>query len=158
VSMLNTRPAKADQFPSGADCFFQVEFDVSDPAGQAIFREYRITNRSLTDPEESALELLYRKRRAYAAGHGCAPEWGEDLNGRMLHLLTLTGPAFKVAPVDPRSDGEDELSMYFLSGANDTVSPERIPAMLGKLAKDYDSWIKEREAEIPSLLERLHKA
>jgi hypothetical protein len=64
VSMLNSKTASQAKFPSGADCFFQVEFDVAAADGRFVFNEYRIATRASTDPEEAALELLYRNRNS----------------------------------------------------------------------------------------------
>ena len=158
VSILNTRPGRRDKFPSGTDCFFQVGFDVSDPQGAFIFREYRSSARSFHDSEEAALELLYRQRTSYAAGHGCAVEWGSEHDGQCNRVATTTVPAFKVAPVEPRGGGGDELSMFFLSGAGGTVAPETVPTVVAKVADDYEAWILEREQEALSLPARLRDA
>ena len=158
ISMLNARTATRDRFPSGADCFFQVEFDVTAPDGEFVFNEYRTTIRAKKDPEEAALELLYRNRKAYAMGHGCAAEWGEETEGLANRVATSTVPAFKVAPVQPRTEGGDELSMYFLSGAEGKVEPDRIPVVLENLARDYETWITERDEEVGDLPDRLQDA
>src|SRR5262249_51056974 len=42
VSMLNSKTASQAKFPSGADCFFQAEFDVAASDGCFVFTEYRI--------------------------------------------------------------------------------------------------------------------
>ena len=158
VTLLNTREAPPDALRSGADCFFQVGFDVHDPNEGFVFREYRTVSRSLRDPEEARLELLYRNRRAYAAGHGCAADWGVERDDRTNWVATSIIPAFKVAPVEPRTAGGDELNMYFLSGAEEKVQPEQILAVLENLPNDYEGWIKLCEAEVPKLPERIRAA
>ena len=158
VTLLNAKQAPADALRSGADCFFQVGFDVRDPDGKFVFHEYRTASRSLRDPEEARLELLYRNRRAYAAGHGCAADWGQERDDRTDWVATSIIPAFKVAPVEPRTTGGDELSMYFLSGADGKVKPDRIVAALENLPRDYEDWVKAREAEVAKLSERLRGA
>ena len=158
VTILNSKEAPPDALRSGADCFFQVGFDVRDPEGRFVFREYRTASRSLRDPEEARLELLYRNRRAYAAGHGCAADWGEERDDHTKYVATSILPAFKVAPVDPRTAGGDELSMYFLSGADGKVKADQIVATLENLPRDYEVWIKDREAEVPTLPERVREA
>jgi hypothetical protein len=158
VTLLNAKESPPDSLRSGADCFFQVGFDVRDPEGGFVFREYRSASRSLTDPEEAALELLYRNRRSYAAGHGCAADWGEERGDRTDRVSTAIVPAFKVAPVEPRAAGEDELSMYYLSGAEGKVKEDQILATLENLPRDYEAWIKAREAEVATLPQQLRKA
>ena len=165
VSMLNTTPAASDKRPSGSDCFFQVGFTVSQPQQRFIFREYRTVRRTFaedeTDPdlrEEAALELLYRQRKDYAAGHGCSADWGEESDARTNLVSTSIVPEFKVPPVEPRTAGGDELSMFHLSGGEGEVVPERIPDLLEPLAGDYEGWIDERTTELASLPQDLKQA
>ena len=71
VTLLNTKEAPPDALRSGGDCFFQIGFDVRDAGGKFVFREYRNVSRSLRDPEEARLELLYRNRRANHRARVC---------------------------------------------------------------------------------------
>jgi len=158
ISMLSTKSAARDKFPSGADCFFQAEFDVTAQDGSFVFNEYRTSIRSLEDPEEAALELLYRNRRAYAAGHGCAADWDDELEARTNRIATSTMPAFKVAPVEPKAGLGDELSMYFLSGAEGKVQRDQIPLMLENLAREYQEWIDDQDKNMSTVPERLREA
>ncbi len=158
VTLLNAKESPPDSLRSASDCFFQVGFDVRDPGGGFVFHEYRSASRSLTDPEEAALELLYRNRRSYAAGHGCAADWGEEMGERTDWIATSIVPAFKVAPVEPRSTGGDELSMYFLSRAEGKVKDDQILTTLENLPREYEEWIKAREGEVAMLPERLRGA
>lgn len=164
VSMLNTKVSSSLKPPSGADCFFQVEFDVFDPQKRFMFKEYRTIkrtlNRDVDDPdeyEETSLELLYRKRNAYAAGHGCTANWGDESNGHTNLIKTAIVPQFKVPPIEPRSEGGDELSMYKLAGAEGDVPAEEIPALLVQLAKDYERWISDRVSESKNLPTKLQQ-
>lgn len=157
VSMLNTRTASGSEPPSGSDCFFQVGFSISDPDGRFIFREYKASIRPVDDPEEASLELLYRNRRAYAVGHGCAADWGREADEHTDLLETSSMPVFTVAPIVPRSEGGDELSMHYLSGAEGTVRSEQIPATLANLASDYERWIEQREDEATTLADRFRE-
>jgi hypothetical protein len=158
VTLINAKESSPDALRSGADCFFQVGFDIREPEGRFVFREYRTASRSLRDPEEARLELLYRSRRAYAAGHGCAADWGKEQGDHTSWIATSIIPAFKVAPVEPRTAGGDELNMYFLSGADGKVQADQIIAALENLPRDYESWIKGQAADVPMLPERLREA
>ena len=164
VSMLNTKLGSPDKPPSGADCFFQVGFEVKDPQDRFLFREYRTVRRIFAedeeDPdlrEEATLELLYRKRRAFASGHGCSADWGEETETHTNVIRTATIPQFKVPPVEPRSEGGDELSMYHLSGADSEVSRDAVPDLLEQLARDYECWIDDRSADVAGLPADLRK-
>jgi len=160
VTLFNTRQSSSDSRRLSSQCFFQVGFEVRSPDGNFVFHEYRSGLDAIRDPrsEEARLELLYRNRKAFAVGHGCAAEWGEERNGWTNWVATSTIPAFKVAPIEPRIEGGDELCMYFLSGKDGSVKPEEILTALERLPAEYESWILEREAEVPDLPEHLREA
>ena len=44
------------------------------------------------DEEERSLDLLYRNRRSYAIGHGCAAEWGAVTSPARSHTLRGGAP------------------------------------------------------------------
>lgn len=157
VSMFNTEPRGGSTPPSATDCYFQTRFSVREATGRPIFREYRSAARSLSDPEEASLAILYRNRRSFAVGHGCAAEWEGEEGDRAALICTATVPSYTITPVEPRSKGGDELSMYFLSGADGSVEAKQIPPALSRLAQDYEEWIKDREGELPKLPARLRK-
>ncbi|RKY07811.1 MAG: helicase, partial [Planctomycetota bacterium] len=103
-----------------------------------VFSEYHISQNESLDPEERNLEMLYRNRRAFAVGHGCAADWAGEKDGCVSSLQTRVIPETKVPPVIPRSEPHDAYSMYFLSRQQ---NEEDIPDTLGKLVKDYGEWI-----------------
>ncbi len=158
VSLMNTKVAASDKPPSGADCFYQVGFEVSDAQKRFVFREHRTARRTFADDmddpdqlEEATLELLYRGRKAYGAGHGCSADWGDESDSHTNLIKTAVVPQFKVPPVEPRAVGGDELSMFHLSGADGEVSPSQIPDLLERLASDYQAWIDDRVQEVAGL-------
>ena len=161
LSLLNLHIGGADSRIRAADCFFQVSIEIESADGRSVFREYKVLpDRDASqsdDPdvqEEAALELLYRKRRAFAVGHGCSVVWGEESNGRVGRIATSILPRVKVPPVEPRSAGGDELNMYYLSGADGTVPPDQIPTTLEQLAQDYEVWIADQDKEAGGLEDR----
>ncbi|MBA2224547.1 MAG: helicase-related protein [Thermogemmata sp.] len=160
VTLFNTRQSSPHSQRLSSQCFFQVGFEVRSPDDNFVFREYRSGLRAIRDPrsEEARLELLYRNRKAFAVGHGCATDWGEERDGRTNWVATSIIPAFKVAPIEPRIEGGDELCMYFLSGKDGSVTPEEILTALERLPTEYERWILEREAEVPGLPEHLREA
>lgn len=155
VSMLNTILAASDKPPSAPDCFFQVGFEVCDPQYRFVFHEYRTIRRTFSedesDPdllEEASLELLYRRRKDYAAGHGCSADWGDESGARTNAIRTSTVPELKVPPVDPRTIGGDELSMFHLSGAEGGILPAAIPDLLEKVPGEYEAWISAQRGDV----------
>lgn len=158
VTMYNTRSAVPGKYPSGSDCFFQTGLIIKGTDNSYIFKEYRIIDRKLKDPEEAALELLYRSRKAFAVGHGCAVDWGDEFDDKTNRLATSTIPSFKVVPVLPRTKGGDELSMYILAGAEGCIEKKSIPNILGKVAQDYEKWINDQYNQIETLPQRFREA
>ncbi|MBI2478262.1 MAG: hypothetical protein HYV60_06355, partial [Planctomycetia bacterium] len=159
-SLINTNTGDPDARVRAADCFFQVGLAVKSVDGSHAFHEYKVLGRvhdvssdNLDQMEEASLELLYRKRKAFAVGHGTSVDWSDESGGKVKRIATATVPRVKVPPVEPRSDGGDELSMYFLSGGDNDVRPNEIPTVLERLAADYESWINEKDiAELPTHL------
>jgi hypothetical protein len=158
ISMLNTKVVSSSKPPSGSDCFFQVGFEVIEPNKNFIFKEYRTTKhilrkepKSPDEKEEAMLELLYRQRKAYAIGHGCAVDWGDESEGYTDKIRTAILPQFKVPPVEPLEVGGDELNMYILSGAEGQIKSQQVPEILRRLADDYDSWINNRTNDAKKL-------
>lgn len=109
------------------------------------------------DSEERSQELLYRDKVTFAVGHGCAADWVRSdtyLNARSVSAECL--PMFETSNTTPdiyTNSGEPLVaSMYFLSGIdadNDGFD------QLEEIVAEYENWISEQEARIPSLEARL---
>lgn len=151
VSLINRRVASGEGPPSASDCYFQVGFAVTDPDHRPIFREYHAGARSARDPEEESLSLLYRNRKAYAVGHGCAGEWDGEAEGRVCSVSSTCMPVFTLAPIEPRIQGGEELSMYSLSGEEFRDPRRELPGILDRLASDYEKWIYRLKGESAKL-------
>lgn len=155
ASMVNTKQAGGQEPPSATDCFFQAGFQVKHPQGHRVFREYHTSVSHQDDPEDLSLELLYRRRRAFAVGHGCAADWGDEENDCAGYVKTSSMPVYKVAPVEPTSAGGEELSMFFLAGANGEASPDNIAEKIKDLPKAYSRWLDQLDQEVLLLPVRL---
>ena len=138
----------------GSRAFFQVGFAVRAQDGRPVFVEYRNLEGRSDDPEELSLEMLYRERRVFAIGHGCAANWVSDGSDRATELRTASLPSIEIAPVVPRASGERYLSMQFLTG--DCADPDReIPNALRALCREYEAWTDGLEARVGGLESRL---
>lgn len=157
ITLYNETPGSSDRPVYAKDCFYQVGFEVTGPPGTLPFCELPRGHRPLDDPEEDSLELLYRNRRTFARGHGCAADWGTDHGGRTDRISTSFLPASNVPPLEPLSGTEDWLSMEVLSRESDGSGPQEIPSLLRSLTRGYRQWIEDREAELSTLNERLAK-
>jgi len=156
-------PARFDR------AWFQAGMDVRDDGGGSVFcpidRESGVT---LPD-EQASMDLLYRHRRSYALGHGCAGDWHRDAQveeaGRTTSVRSTSFPLYEVAQIRPRekplrADGLN-LSMSYLSageGASGEQQRGAILRSLEALCEDYSSWIDDRESEAEELEGQLVEA
>ncbi len=123
--------------------FFQVRISLKGD-GHEAFSEYASAAMSATDDEELALAMLYRERRVFAVGHGCAVDWTSS--GKYAsELATATVPAVTIPPVLPSAGEYHWLDMQYLSG--DGASDEQILSALEEFVSDYRGWISRREVD-----------
>ncbi|MBN1233311.1 MAG: hypothetical protein JXA60_08170 [Candidatus Coatesbacteria bacterium] len=157
IIMLNKNISTSSYIKS-SECFFQVGFEVSACEDDYIFAEYGKSNfNQISDlcnsnkREDLIQDFLYRKRKTFAVGHGCAVENGAERDGFTNKLKTVVFPQYKVHFLEPRKEGGDELSMYVLSGAEGKVSPDSIVILLKKLTDDYEKWITFQESGLSGM-------
>ncbi len=132
-------------------CLFQCSFSVSGD-GERCFLEYpehgsaepaagqSSLSATLADSERNMMRLLYRHRRIYAVGHGCAPEWEDAVGGTTDLIRTEVMPGFEVAPIFPTILEDIDLNMERL--AEDEQLSTRSGARLADL---YETWIENLE-------------
>lgn len=132
--------------PRDSECFFQCEFAVEDAAGSACFLEYPERRELEEDDEERSLALLYRHRRTFAVGHGCAAAWTTSADGKVARITTDTLPAYEMKPVLPREIAGVALSMGILA-SDDEPAAIRI---CEELAQAYREWIDSQRTVVSS--------
>jgi hypothetical protein len=111
-----------------------------------LIAPYRERNSSTDTVEENELNLLYRKKRVFAIGHGTAVNWDTDVienTEKVISIRTSVIPIYDIPQVAPTSFVE--LSMFDLSDLGDW---ERSKKSLNKLASEYASWIEKMEIEV----------
>lgn len=148
-TLLNETPGGGR---SNEECFFQCSFEVRDGDRTPCFLEYpdrpipghagrtESDSAALSRRERDALRLLYRRRRVFAVGHGCAPEWRSSHTGSTDLVRTETVPTYEVPPVLPASLPEFELRMDPLSRDSE------LAIQTGEeLCRSYSEWIEELE-------------
>jgi hypothetical protein len=143
---------------------FQVGFEVAASGGAQIV-PYPEGDQSGRDEEEQSLDLLYRNRRTFAIGHGCATDWGRQHDRAGSSTVDWVRadplPAYNVTGLTPDIHVTDEagnrvpvaVSMKALADG----LPEghrQVETMLGL----YSAWIGEREQEVPALPRGLQPA
>jgi hypothetical protein len=124
-------------------CFFQVQFSVRSKDGAPCFVPYPTREYSLETEDEKSARLLYRKYQTFAVGHGCAPFWVENGEGRACEIRADVLPTFEMKPVVPARLEDLNLRMYDLSDQGDHT---QVISNLALLCKKYQEWIFKQEA------------
>ncbi len=92
---------------------FQSEFSVRvvSPVSNRLILPYPVErgNGEMTDDEQS-IDLLYRRARTYAIGHGCAADWDKEVpaDEKVKQIVANSFPSFDV----PRVTSEVSLFMH----------------------------------------------
>lgn len=147
VSLYNETKALS----RSAKVFFQTGFEVTAADGGPAFPEYATLDGMPDDPEETALAMLYRKRRAFAVGHGCAADWDGVDDTHASRLATASMPSVVVPPVVPHGFDAPGLSMQYLSGDGPTDPGREVPAALEQVCAAYEEWVRKRTDEAASI-------
>src|SRR5690606_35164393 len=113
------------------------------------------------DEEEQSIDLLYRNKRTYAIGHGCAAGWSDVDDGTVTWVRSEPLPAYEVVSLTPDiyvtgDDGEKTpvaVSMAALAAGSDE-GDEQVERVLAL----YGVWIEAQDALIQDLPERLREA
>lgn len=147
---------------------FQMSFTVTAMDGLTI-EPYPQAERRERDDEEQSIDLLYRNKRTYAIGHGCAAEWDGGGGTPVSEVRAVALPAYDVVSLTPNIYLTDDKGNYLLDHegrrqavtvsmkelANGTPQGrEQVEAVL----RLYSEWIDARKAEISDLPERLRQA
>ena len=146
--------------PGPGSALFQMGFTVTARSGLRI-EAYPELEQPGRDHEQQSIDLLYRNRRTYAIGHGCAAEWGDVTNGAASWVRAEPLPAYEVTSLTPNvyvTDRAGNRSAVTVSmAALAEGSPEGRDQVEAVLAL-YEDWIKQQEALIPDLLPRFQEA
>lgn len=126
-------------------CFFQVELRLRSADHSAPFLEYPDREGEPLDPEEDSLRLLYRHRKTYAVGHGCAADWNEVCEGRADIVQSDIIPCYEIKPINPTSFPDLNLKMFDLSTLGNEAA---INPLLNYLCNKYEEWIARQQATV----------
>lgn len=119
------------------NCFFQVEFSAKAYDESPCFMPYPERKSQCIHEDDRANELLYRKKKTYAIGHGCAPTWIENTGG-VYETRTEVIPCHEVKPILPSLFPDLSLSMYDFSDKGDAKTLNK---NLKLLCDKYETWI-----------------
>ena len=140
-TLINRTQMSGDS-PKDSECFFQCDFAVEDAAGGACFLEYPEREGLEDDEENQSLRLLYRHRKTFAVGHGCAAQWPETESSTVGQIKTDALPAYEIKPILPRGIDGLELSMLNLADQNGSS----VTQICKGLAIEYEKWIDKQTA------------
>lgn len=147
VTIVNTE--KAAHQMDNEKSYFQVAMTVKGGADSSPFRAFSEAAPPLgSDPEDGSLQLLYRKRKFFAAGHGTSALWNIDKTGdRATMISTDNIPSHIIPEMDfslPVLQGEHpDLSMRHLA----FDETDKIIKSLEALLSTYEDWITGLEQE-----------
>lgn len=122
------------------DCFFQVSFSVS--ATEKCFCPYKLAASKTDQDDEKSNQLLFRKKKTFAVGHGCSPRWDDDDSDFVNTITTEAIPSYEIKPIVPNELKSVALKMFDMSD----LAKGDITSNLVQLNAEYEKWINEQEA------------
>jgi hypothetical protein len=153
ITLVNTASsAKAEV--RGEDCLCQAGFTCSLPFAE--IQEYPSVNLLTTEDEEQELQLLYRRNKVYAIGHGCSTEW-EIKSSAPQYIKTQVMPTADVAAMT--HDLKENPYILTVARLADTSIPKSV--IIGELeafTELYAGWIDELDSNHKDVTERLAPA
>jgi ribosomal protein L24E len=132
---------------------FQPQLIVRSPSGDPIFLKRQLPPElNVADPEDRAMQMLYRHDVEYAVGHGVAVHAVLDVGrwDRAVEIRTEAIPAYEVEHMEPPTAdevpplGQATLDMKQLS----EIETGGFSAALTPLAQAYEAWIGECDAQV----------
>lgn len=158
VTLLNQAEPDEDEGREGIErlTLFQTRVEIRPRPGTVLVA--RPSRRAVLDDDDRAAALLYRNAHEFATGHTCSVEWETGTDPATAEMVatswipTATVPATSAAGHEVfdalRGDGPlKPLSARWLAMA----APDELGDALQQLPAAYARWLKDREAEVPSL-------
>lgn len=157
VTLLNNQTCES---PSGDALGLATLFEVAlecTPGDGASITEYPAPIVIELDDEEAELALLYRHRRVFAVGHGCAAGWdsGDGLSADRVRVDWI--PRFETPRLMPvRDESSEALTLARLAAESDGEVLHRI---LSEFIAPYVPWIEDvaNETDVPEALRGAHE-
>lgn len=143
-----------------SSALFQMNFTVT-PENGLTMEPYPEIEQPNSDDEEQSIDLLYRKKRTYAIGHGCAAEWSDGCEQTVAWVRAEPMPAYEVVSLTPdiylvNDDGtRTALTVSMAALASGSIEGQ---AQVESVLHHYEKWIAEQEALVPDLLARFQDA
>ncbi len=132
---------------------FQPELLVRAPDGAPVFIKRRLpSDLNVADPEDRAMEMLYRHHVEFAVGHGVAvhPTLAEGRRDRAVAVRTEVMPTYEVEQMKPPTPEEVPLLDQALLDMRDLARLEAgdFAGALNPLVEAYAGWIAAQAARL----------
>ena len=139
---------------------FQMRFTAT-AVGELVIEPYPEAGHPAQDDEEESIDLLYRNKRTYAIGHGCAAAWGDAEEDRAQWVRADPMPAYEVVSLTPNvytRDANGMRSSVAVSMAALAAGTQEGRDQVEGVLRLYEEWISTQEGLIPDLLPRFRAA
>jgi hypothetical protein len=155
VFLVNRREKGERARPPVDRWIFQPVVKVESVSEDAVFLPRELEPAlAHSDRDRESNRLLFRGRREFAVGHGCAAEWLQsERPDRARAVRTELIPEYELPKVEARDIGEPSLDMAALA---DVRSPDELGKLLVPLVLEYKKWIEAKSATVANLSPDLH--
>ena len=147
-TLINCNEGSQDSIRN-EDCYFQVSFSVSGNQNEKCFYPYKSSQSKIDSEDNLSNNLLFRKKKIYAVGHGCSPKWDDNETQSVAKIITESIPVYEIKPIIPTELSNLSLEMFYLSDLSD----DSVTTNLELLNDEYESWINNQEVIATSELE-----
>jgi len=157
IRLLTVAVSNATRRRGPGAALFQVGFIVEAKLG-AYIEPYPEENAPIFDEEEQSIDLLFRRKRTFAIGHGCAADWEGGTQDSRTWVSAVALPSYEVVSLTPnayildRHGHRISISVSMDALAKDTPEGR---LQIDEVLKHYADWIVEKESEIERLAPRL---
>ena len=143
VFLVNRRDSGSRRLPPVEGWLFQPTLRVSGTSSKAIFLPRKLEpTLADSDRDSESNRLLFRHRREFAIGHGCAAEWTEAPHGqRALGVRTELIPEYELPRTESRPIAGEGLEMQVLASV---ASAEELSSLLAPILDGYGGWISSK--------------
>lgn len=137
-TLINKRQGAKENIKN-EDCFFQVSFSVN--SSENCFFPYKMPASATDQDDEKSNQLLFRRKKTFAVGHGCSPAWPDDDSECINTINTEAIPSYEIKPIVPNELKSVALQMFDMSD----LAEGDITLNLIQLNIEYEKWINEQE-------------
>jgi hypothetical protein len=150
VFLVNRRDKGERTRPPVDRWMFQPVLKVESVTRDAIFLPRELEpSLAHSDRDRESNRLLFRGRREFAVGHGCAAEWVEsERPDRARGVRTELIPQYELPKVEPHDIGGPGLDMSSLADAR---SADELSQLLMPLVTEYQNWIDAKNVAVGQL-------